>query len=214
MCWGKPGAWSSCSFPHRWCFRRYDHLCSSLVGGSTALSPSFHPWCSGQSLARISHLLPSASPFASCLPHICVAEVFLVIPQGQTPRQKVLVVHQAALGKYGEEGCEHQKPLLAQLYFLMAVVGFFCHLQTLLCCACWGEQIVFFYWRKRKLLYKLKFSKGKFQVGYWKIWWGQSKRSTVFWVALGSHQCTELHLPTFSKPQVKALVWKLHGVPL
>lgn len=33
-------------------------------------------------------------------------------------------------GKYGEEGCEHQKPLLAQLYFLMAkwrmgAVGFF-----------------------------------------------------------------------------------------
>lgn len=128
--WGKPGAWSSCSFPHRWCFRRYDHLCSSLVGGSTALSPAFHPWCSGQSLARISCLLPSASPFASCLPHVCVAEMFLVVPQGQTPRQKVLIVQQAALGKYGEEGCEHQKPLLAQLYFLMAkwrmgAVGFF-----------------------------------------------------------------------------------------
>lgn len=123
-------------------------------------------------------------------------------------------------GKYGEEGCEHQKPLLAQLYFLMAkwrmgAVGFFWSpADSSVLCMLRRADHVFFYWRKRKLLYKLKFSKGKFQVGYWKIWWGQSKRSTVFWVALGSHQCTELRLPTSSKPQVKALVWKLHGVPL
>lgn len=54
----------------------------SRLGESIALSPAFWRWCSGQFLARLCHVLLSDGIFASCLPHVCVAEVFLVVLQG------------------------------------------------------------------------------------------------------------------------------------
>lgn len=54
----------------------------SQLGESIALSPDFWLWCSGQFLAHLCHLLPSDGIFASCLPHVCGAEVFLVVLQG------------------------------------------------------------------------------------------------------------------------------------
>lgn len=103
---------------------------AGVLGGVTASAP---PWweaallcplpftrgalASSWHASLISSHLP-ASLLLAC-PMSVWLKCFWLFLRGvsQTPQQKVLVVHQAALGKYGEDGCEHQKPLLAQLYF-------------------------------------------------------------------------------------------------